>query len=285
MTRKALMIVGFVALAGLTACKKEATGQVAAVVNGEEVSLSELSGELQGANIPSGADKHVVTNAALQRLIDRKLLVQQAKERNLDKDPEYLKQQRRLSDDLLISLLGKQIGGNIAVPAAVTIDKFIADNPTMFAQRTIYKLEQIQFQMPADRANLKQLEADHSLDAVAATLGRLGLKSTRGPAALDTATTPRELVTKILALPTGEPFILVNGDKAFVSVIAAQETKPLSPEDSRALAAESIRRRQLSDLSVKQVKDARAAAKIEYQSGYAPAANGGSGKAAPPTAK
>ncbi len=41
-------------------CNKEATGQSVAVVNGEEVSESELNEELAAANIPETADKKLI---------------------------------------------------------------------------------------------------------------------------------------------------------------------------------------------------------------------------------
>lgn len=270
--RKLWAMVGIAALGVLSACGKQATGQVVAVVNGEELSLSELNGELLGAPRVTGAERQQLANAALQRLIDRKLLVQQARQRNIDKDPEYLRQQRRMNDDLLISLLGKQVGGNVGVPGASAIDKFIVDNPLMFAQRTIYNLDQIVFEMPADRSMLKRLESDHSMAAVAAKLGNMKIEFARAPAALDSATVPKELIGKVLSLPQGEPFVVTNGNKAFVSVIVGQQSQPIASAGGRATAAEAIRRNQLTALAAKQLREARAAAKIDYQPEYSPAA-------------
>lgn len=279
MKSKTLTILLLASALTTAGCKRAATGQVVAVVNGEEVSLSELNGELQRA-AAQGGDKKVVQAAALQGLIDRKLLVQASRERGIDKDPEYLQQQRRLNDELMISMLGKQVTKNVPVPSTTEVDKYIAAHPDMFAQRTIYALDQIQFAAPADRAKLKALEADHSLDEVAATLTQMGIKFARQKGVMDSAQTPPGLIRQITNLPPTEPFVLASGGRVIVSVIADKRVQPLDGDNARQLATQVIRRDAVSDIAKKQVKQARDAAKIEYQPGFAPTAAAGGGAAA-----
>lgn len=278
MKSKMLTILLLASALTATGCKRAATGQVVAVVNGEEVSLSELNGELQRAGA-QGGDKKVVQAAALQGLIDRKLLVQAARERGIDKDPEYLQQQRRLNDELMISMLGKQVTKNVPVPSTTDVDQYVASHPDMFGQRTIYALDQIQFAAPEDRAKLKALEADHSLDEVAATLTGMGIKFARQKGVMDSAQTPPGLIKQITQLPPTEPFVLASGGRVVVSVIADKRVQPLAGDNARQLATQVIRRDAVSDIAKKQVKQARDAAKIEYQPGFAPAAGGGAAAA------
>ncbi|HVF92860.1 MAG TPA: EpsD family peptidyl-prolyl cis-trans isomerase [Sphingomonas sp.] len=278
MKSKTLTILLLASALTATGCKRAATGQVVAVVNGEEVSLSELNGELQRAGA-QGGDKKAVQAAALQGLIDRKLLVQAARERGIDKDPEYLQQQRRLNDELMISMLGKQVTKNVPVPSTTDVDQYVASHPDMFGQRTIYALDQIQFAAPEDRAKLKALEADHSLDEVAATLTQMGIKFARQKGVMDSAQTPPGLIKQITQLPPTEPFVLASGGRVVVSVIADKRVQPLAGDNARQLATQVIRRDAVSDIAKKQVKQARDAAKIEYQPGFAPAAGGGAAAA------
>ena len=76
----AACFIGAVLLGG---CQKEATGQVAAVVNGEEITLQEINAELAQLQVPEGVDRAQVQQAALQRIVDRRLLAQAAKEDGL----------------------------------------------------------------------------------------------------------------------------------------------------------------------------------------------------------
>ena len=256
----------------LSACGKKAEGQVVAIVNGEEVSLQELNAELAGQNIPDSVDKKQLMKEVLQRVIDRKLLVQNAKSQGMDKDPEYLTQQRRLDENLIVSLLGKKAASSIKIPDAAAIDKFIAENPQMFAQRTRFSLDQLQFDLPANPQRLSVLEKDKTLAEVAASLDSLGIKYVRGNSMLDSATAPPALMQQILKLPAGEPFILPAGGKVYASVITGRELTPTPAEVARPAATEAIRRRDLSDLSTKTLKQARDGAKIDYQVGYEPPA-------------
>ena len=68
----ATILISCLALSvSLSGCEKKATGQVAAVVNGDEVTLQEVNAELGNANIPDGAQKEKARSAILQRLVRR----------------------------------------------------------------------------------------------------------------------------------------------------------------------------------------------------------------------
>jgi peptidyl-prolyl cis-trans isomerase C len=114
-----------VALAG---CSKKPTDQVVAIVNGEEISLPELNAELGNAQVPPGVDKKVVQQQLLQRLVDRRLLAQAAKDQGLDRDPAYIVEQRRVMESMLVEKLAKRTNDTIPVPTAADVDKFIAGN-------------------------------------------------------------------------------------------------------------------------------------------------------------
>jgi peptidyl-prolyl cis-trans isomerase C len=277
---KLMPIVGAVALTlSLAACEKTPTGQVVAVVNGEEISLQELNAELQGQQIPENVDRQLVMNQLLQRVIDRKLLAQQAAEQGLDRDPEYLSQQRRMNETLLVQMMGQRAARAIRIPPAAEVDKFIASNPQMFNQRTRYALQQLQFDAPANMQTLQPLEDDRTLDEVAATLDQLGIRYQRGQSVLDSATAPPELMQRILALPEGEPFIVPAQGKLIANVIVGRQVTPTPAEQARPAATQALQRQSLQQTIERQLATARQGAEIEYQSGYS--AEAAKGKAAP----
>lgn len=260
-------------------CDKQATGQSVAVVNGEEISQSELNEELAAANVPESVDKKVVMPQLLQRIIDRRLVAQQAKEQGLDKTPDYLSRERRADENLLIALYTQRQQDAIKAPTPAEIDKFMADNPAMFAQREMLVLDQLAFQRPADITLLRQLENDHSLDAVAASLTRLGIPFQKGRGQLDTATVPPQVAQQVKSLPAGEPFVAPAGDRIIVSVIAARQAAPPPQDAARRVAGEQVKRRKLMETLDGQLKQLKTAAKIEYQPGFEP--KEGADKAAP----
>lgn len=256
----------------LSGCDRKATGQTVAVVNGEEVSIGELNAELQQANVPAGADQKVVRTQLLQGIIDRRLLAQDARKDGVDKSPDFLSRQRRLTDELLIAMNSERQSGSQRLPNQKAVDDFIASHPTAFAQRQILALQQIAIDPPSDPQALAPLKDAHSLDAVAATLTKLGISFTRTAGRLDTANVPPEALKRIAALPPTEPFVLPAGGKLYANVITGRESVAMSQDDMRKAALGAMRQQSTQTNLIDEVKQLRTAAKIEYQPGYAPPA-------------
>jgi len=267
-----LRSASIIALASLTllmtACQKKAEGQVVAIVNGEEITLSELNTEIADLNVPESADKEAVRSQVLQRMVDRRLLVQAAKEAGLDRDPQYLSQERRMREQLLVSMYGKKTMDAIRVPDTATIDKYIAAHPTAFADRKRFKLDQLQIDAPSDPTRLKDLESAHSLAEVATRLTAMGIAFQRGTGTLDSAGVAPDMLQRLQALPPGEPFIVPANGKLVVNVITGVEPIAVDPEQARPVAAQTIRNEELNKIGEQRLKEAKAKAKIEYQPGY-----------------
>ena len=264
-----LALVALLAL-GLSGCQKKAEGQVAAVVNGEEITLQEINAELGNGNFPAGADKTADRQATLQRIIQRHVLAQAARKDGLDKDAEYLLKRRALDDALLIQMLAKKIGATIRIPENRQLEAVIKDRPAMFGSRSVLTLDRIQFPTPADRAKLQLFKDAHSMDAVAATLHSQNIAFNRAPAKLDTAQIPAETLRQIEALPSGEPFILEQGSFVTAAVVTARQAVPMDNDQAKPMAARLLRNEALNKAVDQRLKSAMAEAKIEYQTGFAP---------------
>ena len=268
--RYPFIAAGLIALA-VASCQKKASGQTVAVVNGEEITATELNDQL--TNEPNArGDTKAARNAALQDLINRKLLVQEAKSDGMDRSPEYLNRLRRGTDDLLINMLLARRLGTAQVPSADQISGYEASHPQMFAGREKWTLSQIIYPQPKNPAVTTKLQAAKTLDELAQVLTSNGIQFTRTTRQLDTAAFPNSLFAQVAHLPQGEPFIAPGPDKAVASVITAREPSPTPADQASALAANLIRREEMSKIVQDRVKGVRAKAKIEYQPGFAPAA-------------
>ena len=254
----------------LTGCNHEPTGQVVAVVGKDEITLQEINAEIGNAQLPKGVNSKDVQQLALQRIVERKLLANVARDRDLDKTPEFLIREHQLGDALLVQQLGEQAGRSIRVPDEAALDKFIADHPATFANREILQLDQMRFAMPAEPDKLRGLEADHSMDAVGVRLKQLGIEFQRGNANLDTAVVPQAILARIQGLPAGEPFVVPQNGTVTVSSIIGRKPAPLMGAAARPVAVQLIRNEDLSKV-VKQLLDGkRATTEIKYQNGFAP---------------
>ncbi|KQX20815.1 MULTISPECIES: SurA N-terminal domain-containing protein [unclassified Sphingomonas] len=268
---KAALLSGtLAAVLMVSGCQKEPKGQILAIVNGEEISLQELNAELQGTSIPDSVDRDKLRKQVLQRLIDRKLIVQKAREQGLDKTPEFVTQQRRLEENLLVTMLGQKIASTVPMPDDRDITQYIADNATQFAGRQRLLLDQIQFAAPKDPKQLLTLRDAHSLEQLAVGIQKLGLGMSRGKGVIDTGRLDPALVKVIDQLPPGEPFVLPSNGQYIASVIVGRDATPTPTPIARQAAAEMVRRKQLVAESKAQVARARTSAQIQYQPGYEP---------------
>ena len=265
---KLVLAVGLALLA--SACNKKAEGQTVAVVNGEEITAAELNAELGSAKIPEGADKNQVRARLLQTMIDRRLLAQQAKTDGLDKTPEYLNRQRKMTEDVLISMLAARQIDTAQLPANSEIERFQASHPWMFAQREQWNLEQLRFALPANAAVKAKLDQAKSLDELSKALTDSGITFNRQKNRLDTAVIPQNIYGQLATLRAGEPFIIPVGGQAVASVIVSREPTPLIGEQAKPIAVAAMRREQAAKLMQNRLSALRQTAKIDYKEGYAP---------------
>lgn len=248
----------------LSGCEKKVGGQVVAVVDGQEVTQGELNAELNGQAIPPGADRKAVMTQLVQQIVNRKLLVGKAKEQGLDKAPAYLAQVQRAQDTVLINMLATNVGKTIAVPDAAAADRFMAQNPSLFAGRKLYQLEQIAFRATPDKALEAKLKPAKTMEAVEAVLKDSGIVFQRGTSQLDTAAIAPAIAQRLAALPPGEPFVVPQNGQIVVSVIRAAQANPLPVQQARPAAIELLRRQAVEQAMRKQVDQARDSAKITY---------------------
>lgn len=272
MKHKLVLATSLAALALLSACKKEATGQVAAVVDGEEITLQEINAELRGASIPEGADKKAASQAALQRIVERRLLAKAAKDDGLDKEQEYLIRSRQVNDALLVQLLGERASRGVQVPGDGAISAFINENAGSFGNRTIFNTDMVQFKMPSDPKLLEAFRPDQSMDAVVARLTQLGIKFNRRTGELDSLQFPKAALDQIRAAPKGEPLVFPANGAVTIAAVTGSRLAPIDGDDARALAVQGLRNKEVGNIIQQRLKAERAKAKIQYQPGFAPPA-------------
>jgi EpsD family peptidyl-prolyl cis-trans isomerase len=253
-------------------CNKKAEGQTVAIVNGEEITAAELNAELSNTKIPEGMDKNQARNRVLQQMIDRRLVAQQAKKDGIDKSPDFLNRQRRMNEDLLINMFASRQVDTTRLPSDPEIARFQASRPEMFAKREQWNLDQLRFALPSDPAVKAKLAAAHSLEEIAKILTDARVTFDRQKNRLDTAVVPHDLYGRIETAPPTEPFIVPVGNLAIASVITSREPAAITSDEARPIAVAAMRRTDAAKVMQERLTALRQAAKIDYKSGFAPAA-------------
>lgn len=272
--RGALVAGAALALAGLSGCDKKPEGQVVAVVDGNEITAQEVNGEL-GAAAAEGQVDQGTRNLALNRLIDRRLLADVARKEGLEDSPEFILRRRSMEEGMLVQMLGEKIARGNKQPTAQQIDQMIAQNPQAFADRTVFALDQIVFQLPPRRDAMDALLPAKSMAEVVATLNRFGIKFQRGNNTIDSANLPPEVFQKFKSVGSSEPLIIPAGSAVTVAMVTRSEPAPLAGPAARNVAANAFAKREVQNALKARLDAARKAGKIEYQSGFSAQPQGG----------
>jgi peptidyl-prolyl cis-trans isomerase C len=262
----------------LTACgSKEGEtlekGQVLATVNGTDITANELNAELIGAQLPAaGEQRKAIEQQALQGLIDRTILADIAREKSIDKSPIYIGQKRRAEENLLVQLLQRDIASKISPTTAAEAKSFIESNPQLFADRKIYQLDQIQFQMPQDLTKLKAYEPLKTMEEIALQLTRDGLQFRRAPGALDPVSTAPNILSQITSKPQGEIFIIPANGSLVATRIVGSKSEPFSGQKAEQFAMNAVQQKKIGEASEKELADRikKSREAVKYQEGYAP---------------
>lgn len=282
MTNTSRIAAGVLALAMLAGCDKAPEGQVVAVVNGEEITMQELNTELGNAEIPEGAAQDDIRNMALDNVVNRRLLAGVAREAGIDSSPEYVVRSRQLEEALLVQMLAQQTARDLKQPTAAEINQFVTSNPQMFANRTVYAVDQIRFQTPPSNNYLAALEPAKTMAEVVAVLNRLGIRFERGNVQIDSASLPVEMYRQVASVGTREPFVIPGSGGVTVSQIMQSRPAPVPQNQVNTVATNMIQQLEVAKQLDERIKAAKAEAGIDYQSGFAApkAATTGAAKAA-----
>lgn len=244
------------------------SGKPVATVGDAKITTADIDSELAGAELPPGA-KAQAEQAALERIIERKLMAQKAVKLGLDKAGDFEVRLQRARDSLLAA--AAQRSQVATKPDRAAEDAYVQANPAAFANRKVMVIDQIR----APRSALATLDAAKgatSLDAVAAALDQAHVSYTRGLILFDSLTADPRIVERLSALPAGEVFRTDQDSLILSSQIVQTKSLPLTGDIAAQTAGEILAARQQQETLAKTLADLRAGTKITYEPGYGPTA-------------
>ena len=142
-------------------------GQVVAHVGDQVVTTQELENEFRLANVPPDKQKDPeVIKQVLRELVARKYLLQQALAAKLDREPAVLLDLLRSREQVLESAFLMRAVASKA-PGKADVEKYIANNPSKFAKRKLFSVEQLGFPLgPTTQSVIDANKNAKSLDEI-----------------------------------------------------------------------------------------------------------------------
>jgi EpsD family peptidyl-prolyl cis-trans isomerase len=238
-------------------------GQVIAHVGPDDITQQELDNELRLANVPADKRSDAIVKAALSHIVDRKYLVQQALAAKLDREPTVHLDLLRAREQVLAgAFVQRDLSSKMSAVSNNEVADYIQSHPKKFEHRELFQVDQISFVPPKDVKALAAATKDFkSLDQVVAKLNEMNIKFSRGPATLDSATLPPEMLKVLDARkPDDIYFIRSRGSASFFKVTSVDQ-KPLTGEQANNFARREVRvdieRKAAEDLSKAALADSK----------------------------
>jgi EpsD family peptidyl-prolyl cis-trans isomerase len=247
-------------------------GQVVATVKGQEVTLTDLRAELEGASGSTSQAQKALEQAGLERIIGRKLLAMTAHDRGLDRTPDYAVEKMRGDETILALSLQKRIASQVPPPTRDEAERYVADHPDMFAQRKFFVVDQLRVKRPPDTERLKQLEPLKTMDQVETWLNQQHIEYDHTVDVIDTLSTNPQLVDFLLKLPAEEVFVIPNGDLLLIDHVVETKVVPTTGDPAVARATEVLRNQRTFEAVARAENQilARYASQIRYNDAYKP---------------
>jgi len=244
-------------------------GQVIARVAGAEVTIYELNEERRHVTVAPNAKPDDVTRALLDALVERKILAKQAIDAGLDRQPNTLLELRRARETILAqAYVTRQAAGRTPV-AQRDIEKFVADNPNMFANQEELFVDQV----VVDNASLtpeleKTIHPSKNLADVERILDENSIKHFRRVETLSSAVIPPEAATKMENAGPDDVFVFRNDQIAAYSVVTGKRLQPVTGDVALSLARNRLQsQKNAADLAeIRQV--ARQGINVTYLGDY-----------------
>ncbi|MDP3088168.1 MAG: EpsD family peptidyl-prolyl cis-trans isomerase [Methylotenera sp.] len=240
--------------------------QVIAKVNGDEISIHQLNFQLARMGQVSEEQSKLASKQILTRLVDQQLLKQRALEAKLDRDPKTLQVIESAKDEILAQAYMDQLMSKAAKPTKAEIDTFYQDNPELFANRRIYRLQELVVNISKDKfaevqAGLKDIKA---MNEVALWLREKNYPFTANSNVRAAEQLPLEMLKKLHPIKDGE-WIAVPTERSLNIVhLAASQSKPILRDDATPFIEQYFLNQNKSKLAKKEMETLNSNAKIEF---------------------
>jgi EpsD family peptidyl-prolyl cis-trans isomerase len=253
---------------------KKAATQVAAKVNSTEVTVSQINNILaRNQNLaPEAAER--AKREILDRLIDAELAKQEAIAKKLDRSPNVVQALEAAKTEILARAYVEQVAAAQIKPTPDDVKKYYAEHPELFSQRRLYNIEEVS--MPAQdglAAKLReQVAKARSLQDIANWLKAQGIQFTANRGARSAEQLPLGLLPQLQTMKNGEMRVIEAPGGLQVLRIAASQDAPVDEARATPVIQQFLFNQTSTEAIVKDRKQLREKAKIEYVGEFAASA-------------
>lgn len=275
----------------LTACEKDGekkvVSQVAAKVDGQEITVHRINFALSSVPNLRPEQSKEATSQILDKLIDQEVLVQKAVEKKLDRDPHTMLAIEESKRQILAQAYLQSRADALPSPAADEVKAFYGQHPELFSQRRVYRLQELTLAgKPEVEEKLKAAVAKaKSINDVALWLRDQHIGFNANAVTMVPEQVSLDMATQLQQMKAGSLAVLPGA--GVLRVVSVLDAQPAAIDEKQAgpIIEQFLRNRARIAALEQEVKQLRAAAKIEYVGEFAKQAAGTPAKSPAPEAK
>jgi EpsD family peptidyl-prolyl cis-trans isomerase len=249
------------------------TSQVAVRVNQDEISVHQVNQQLAKVNATGMTDEQKVTaqKTVLEGLVEQDLLLEQAKSKQLDRDPQVVTAMENARRQILVEAYVQRQILPSAKPTEDEIKKYYKDNPALFAERRVYALQEAMASGLTDEqlAQLRQKLSDSRGDAknfeeAVRWMKGQDIKLSTNMGVRPAEQLPMRVLDGLAKLKDGGMGLFDGQNNVNIVKIVSSQSAPVDEKSARASIEQFLTNRKREELVRAEVKRLRDSAKIEY---------------------
>lgn len=269
-----LIVSAVMLLAGCGDRKEKAASQVAAKVNKEEISVHQVNFVLQQQRGLRQDQADAVSRQILERLIDQELAIQKAQELKVDRDPKVVQAIEAARREIVARAYSERVGDAANKPTPQDIEKYFDDKPSLFKARRIYNIQELSIEVPSEKVDglRDRLQTSKSIAEFVDHLKNGGFPFATNQIVRAAEQLPLANLDAFANMSDGQTTFNTTPTGAQVIVLVNARSQPIDLDRARPAIEQFLLNERKRDLIAKDLKDLRAAAKVEYVGTFADAA-------------
>ncbi|MCO5119754.1 MAG: EpsD family peptidyl-prolyl cis-trans isomerase [Burkholderiaceae bacterium] len=283
--RKPLIVLATSLPLLIAACggdRPESASQVAATVNGNEITVHQINHALRQARGVTADNAPQARQRILEQLISQELLVQQAKDMALDRDPQILLALEASRRSILARAYLERKAAAAQTPAAAEVRSYYAEHPELFADRHLYRFDEFTLgRLPEDGERfLAQLEKAGNLPEAVGLVRKAGGDVVVSSNVVRPAERlPRDLLPKLAQGGVGSMHIYRAGNALTVAQVREIIPAPVSEGDAGTAIGQLLLGNERREAIESDIRRLRENADIAYVGEFLPDASAGAANA------
>jgi EpsD family peptidyl-prolyl cis-trans isomerase len=271
-----IVITALCSTALLASCGKgeerKVATQVAAKVNGTEISVHQINNAMVRLGGAAAADPKAASRQVLESLIDQQVVIQQATQAKLDRDATVVTAIENARRQILSQAYLERNTGETAKPTVEDVKKYYTEHPYLFEQRRIYRFSEIAVNA-TDEKQMADLKAEmgrtRSLPDVLAWIKTSGMAFRSYNTIKPVEQLPAGLVPRVQKMKAGDVMFFPAGNRALIMQLTSSQDMPLTEAEAKPYIEQVLWNQKRAESAASELKKLRAQAKVEYVGEFA----------------